>query len=87
MSSSSSAKILLRGGNLLLHNEEGHVIPAISDLLIEGDSIAKIASHIDIQQGEAEVIDCAGKIISPSFIRSHHHLCQTQLKGQHGNDT
>ncbi len=82
----TSSKILLKGGTLLIHNENNHVVPTISDLLVEGSTIAKIEK--DIEPGsDTKVVNCKGKIISPGFIDTHRHLYQTQLKGKHANHT
>jgi cytosine/adenosine deaminase-related metal-dependent hydrolase len=55
-------------------------------LLIEDNKIARISSHITPTAG-TDIIDCTGKIISPGFIDTHHHVWQTQLKGRHANQT
>jgi cytosine/adenosine deaminase-related metal-dependent hydrolase len=82
----SENKILLQGGTLLLHDDNNHVIPTLSDVLIEGSKIAKIAKSIDPDEG-VKVIDVKDKLICPGFIDTHRHLFQTQLKGSHANHT
>jgi len=81
-----ATKILLQGGIILTHNEDDHVIPVRSDLLIEDGRITRIAEHID-SDASMRVEDCKQKIISPGFVDTHHHLWQTQLKGRYGNDS
>lgn len=79
------SSILLRGGTILSHDENDHVIPLVdTDVLIYNDVIAKIGPNLAITPDQdIEVIDCKGKILSPGFIDTHHHLWQTQLKGRH----
>jgi len=77
--------ILLRGGTLLLHDSNDHVIPTKSDLLVTGNIIAKIAPEIEVETGTL-VIDCTDKIVSPGFIDTHRHLWQTPLKGRHADE-
>lgn len=81
-----SQSTLLRGGVLLIHDSADHVVPTRSDLLIEGGRISQIGA--DIQLGPSTtVLDCTGKIISPGFVDTHHHVWQTQLKGRHADET
>lgn len=80
------SSILLKGGTLLLHDDADHVIPTRADLLIEGNTIAKISPDIPASSA-AKVVDCASKIISPGFVSTHAHLWQTQLKGRHSEHT
>jgi cytosine/adenosine deaminase-related metal-dependent hydrolase len=86
MTTQDSFKILLKGGTLLIHDEDNHVVPTVSDLLVQGSTITRIAEIIE-PNSDTKVVNCKGKIISPGFIDSHRHLYQTLLKGKHANHT
>ena len=76
--------ILLRGGTVLTHDENDHVVPLHeTDVLVRGAVISEIGKNISSPSDDTEVIDCEDKIICPSFVDTHHHLWQTQLKGRH----
>ena len=45
------------------------------DLLIQNNKIKKIATNIE--QKNAEIIDCSTKLVIPGLVNSHHHLFQT----------
>lgn len=78
---------LLRGGIILQHDSNDNVqVLHDTDLLIEDGIIVKIGKSIS-SSFNTKVIDCNGKIISPGFIDTHHHLWQTQLKGRHWDHT
>lgn len=63
-------------------------MPTRADLLLQGNTITKIAPDIPVPAGPStKVIDCAGKLVSPGFISTHAHLWQTQLKGRHAHHT
>ncbi|KAK0642803.1 5-methylthioadenosine/S-adenosylhomocysteine deaminase [Lasiodiplodia hormozganensis] len=81
-----ASTILLKGGTLLIHDENDHVVPTKADLLIAGNTISCIAPEIS-DKGIGEVIDCTDKIVSPGFIDCHQHVWQTQLKGRHADET
>lgn len=79
--------ILLKGGTLLSHDKRDHVNPLRqTDILIQADRIAKIGKGLVAPAG-TELVDCTGKIISPGFVETHHHLWQTQLKGCHAEQS
>lgn len=82
----SSQPILLKGGTLLIHDDDDNVVPTRADLLVEGDVITRIEADIT-PGGGARVVDCASKIVSPGFISTHAHLWQSQLKGRHASHT
>ncbi|KAH0832648.1 amidohydrolase family protein [Fonsecaea pedrosoi] len=78
------SSILLRGGTILTHGDKDHVVPLWdTDLLVRNGVITDIGKNISPPSSDTEVIDCKGKIISPGFVDTHHHLWQTQLKGRH----
>jgi cytosine/adenosine deaminase-related metal-dependent hydrolase len=80
------SSILLKGGTVLFHEKDDHVSPLRNtDVLIEGNIIKKIAPSIAAHPG-TKTIDCTGKIVSPGFIDTHHHVWQTQLKGRFSDD-
>ncbi|KAM5343945.1 hypothetical protein ACJ41O_012482 [Fusarium nematophilum] len=87
MTGSATGAILLKGGTLLVHDDQDHVKPlSNTDLLIQANRIAKIGKGITAPAG-AELVNCSGKIISPGFVDTHHHLWQTQLKGCHADQS
>ncbi|OHF02963.1 amidohydrolase [Colletotrichum orchidophilum] len=83
----SANRIVLKNGVLLIHGDDGKVNPQRSDILIEGDKISEIGQNIETGGDDVKVLDCEGKIISPGFISTHHHVWQTALKGRHVNHT
>ncbi|KAJ6539893.1 hypothetical protein DFH09DRAFT_1041912 [Mycena vulgaris] len=82
------SSILLSNGTVLLHDDEDRVSPVRADVLIIDGKIVEIAPSIAPLSPSPDVldIDCTGKIISPGFVDTHHHLWQTQLKGRHADD-
>ncbi|KUJ08673.1 Metallo-dependent hydrolase [Mollisia scopiformis] len=78
--------MLLKGGTVLVHDEQDHVHALKTDLLIEGNTISKTEDDI-LASSSTQIIDCTDKILTPGFIDTHHHVWQTLLKGRHGDDT
>lgn len=73
---------------MLFHEKDDHVSPLRNtDVLIEGNIIKKISPSTTPAGPETKIIDCTGKIVSPGFIDTHHHVWQTQLKGRFSDDT
>jgi len=70
-------RILLRGGTVLsLDARVGDFDKA--DVLIDGTKIAAVAPDVSASvAANAEVIDCAGTIVMPGFITTHHHQYET----------
>ena len=62
---------LLQNASLI----DGSGAPAYScDILIQGDRIVKIASHIDANDGGAnDIVNCQGLTLTPGFIDVHTH--------------
>lgn len=60
-------RILLRGGTVV--SAEG---TAALDVLLEGERIAAVGEKLPA--GDAQVVDCTGKLIFPGFIDGHTHF-------------
>ena len=72
--------ILLKGGTVLIHGDDDKISPVHTDILIETDRITNIGHGIEVPK-DCEVIDCNGKLVSPGFIETHHHVWQAAMKG------
>jgi 5-methylthioadenosine/S-adenosylhomocysteine deaminase len=76
-------RLLLRGGHVLTVDPELGDLPT-GDVLIEGDTIAGVAPHLD---ADAEVIDVSGQIVMPGFVDTHRHTWETAIRGCAPNAT
>ena len=87
MHSQSTPGILLQGGTVLQHDGDDQVqVLRDTDILVKGEVIIEIGKGLTVQP-DTRVMDCRGKIVSPGFVDTHHHVWQTQLKGRHSDDT
>jgi 5-methylthioadenosine/S-adenosylhomocysteine deaminase len=68
--------ILLKNGLIITQNGNRDILEA--DLLIEGNIIKRISP--DIEPEQHHIYDFTGLVISPGFIQSHIHLCQTLFR-------
>jgi 5-methylthioadenosine/S-adenosylhomocysteine deaminase len=67
-------RVLLRGGAVLsLDPKVGDFERA--DVLVEGKTIAAVG--LNLAAGDALVVECAGTIVMPGFITTHHHQYET----------
>jgi 5-methylthioadenosine/S-adenosylhomocysteine deaminase len=73
---------ILADGWLITMNPKREVMESAS-VCVVGDRIAAIGTRTQMVERypEAEVIDCAGKIVMPGMVNTHTHLFQTLLKG------
>ena len=78
--------ILLRGGTVLLHNEDSSHSAKKLDILISGATIKEVGADLSSTKENTQIIDCTNKLITPGFIDTHHHVWQSQLRGRHAND-
>jgi len=71
-------KLLFKGGVVLTMDDDiGDFETA--DILVEGDTIAEVASKIDAD-ADSEVIDSSNRIIMPGFVDTHRHMWQGCLR-------
>ncbi|MEV6158251.1 amidohydrolase family protein [Nonomuraea sp. NPDC052129] len=70
-------RILLTGAAIVTMDPELGVLPR-ADLLIEGDRIAAVG--VDLQAGDALVIDVTGTVLAPGFVDTHRHAWEAQLR-------
>ncbi|KAL3471657.1 Metallo-dependent hydrolase [Aspergillus californicus] len=85
-----SSSILLTNATILVpdnNGTDGVVALRNHSLLIEGRKISRISAEIAPPSPQTTILDCTGKIVSPGFVDTHHHLWQTPLKGRHANHT
>jgi 5-methylthioadenosine/S-adenosylhomocysteine deaminase len=73
---------ILADGWLITMNDHREVLERAS-VAVSGDRIATVGSRAALVRAhpEAEVVDCAGKIVMPGMVNTHTHLFQTLLKG------
>jgi len=73
--------LLIRGGTIVTMNKQNEILRGTS-LLIEGNQIADILpSSFKYEKSNLEIIDASNLVITPGFIQTHVHLCQTLFRG------
>jgi 5-methylthioadenosine/S-adenosylhomocysteine deaminase len=73
----SGANLLIRGGYVLTMDSAGDLPGA--DVHVRDGVIRQIGRNLDVP--EAEVIDAAGKIVTPGLVDTHWHMWNTLLRG------
>jgi N-acyl-D-aspartate/D-glutamate deacylase len=73
----SVRSIILRGGNVC---DGSGADPVPGEVLIENGRIAAVEAPGTFEKSDAEVVDCAGKIVAPGFIDAHSHGDFRKLK-------
>ncbi|GAB4375601.1 MAG: 5'-deoxyadenosine deaminase [Calditrichia bacterium] len=68
--------ILLKNGLVVTQNPQRDIFTG--DILIEDDRIKKIESHIE--KDRHQVVNLKGLVVTPGFIQSHVHICQTLFR-------
>ena len=73
---------ILADGWLITMNDRREVLDRAS-VAVSGDRIVVVGSRAALVRAypEAEIVDCAGKIVMPGMVNTHTHLFQTLLKG------
>ena len=66
----SDRPILLRGGHIL---DPSRDFDGTGDVLIDSGKVESVGGRLG-NPGDAEIVDCAGFIVSPGFIDVHCHL-------------
>jgi cytosine/adenosine deaminase-related metal-dependent hydrolase len=69
---------LIRGGRVYDHGADVHQ-PAVADILIDGDTIARIEPSI--VAAEANIVDARGKLVIPGLVNAHYHSHDVLAKG------
>ncbi|KAH6687778.1 amidohydrolase family protein [Plectosphaerella plurivora] len=81
LSTTSAASILFNGGTIIAWSEEHKSLEIVRNgsLLITDDRIAAIYARGEASAypADTEVIDVAGKIITPGFVDTHRHSWQS----------
>jgi 5-methylthioadenosine/S-adenosylhomocysteine deaminase len=76
-------KLLLKGGTVLSVDPEVGDLHT-GDVLVEDDRIAGVEAGIE---ADAEIVDCAGKIVIPGFVDTHRHTWETAIRNCAPNAT
>ena len=76
-------KVLLKGGTVLSVDPDVGDLQS-GDVLIEDDRIAGVEASIE---ADAEVVNCAGKIVIPGFVDSHRHTWEAAIRNCAPNAT
>jgi 5-methylthioadenosine/S-adenosylhomocysteine deaminase len=71
MSKQNNSRTLFKGGTIVTMDPN---VPNLStgDVLVDGSRIAAVG--VNLQAGDAEVIDATGSIVMPGLIDAHHHM-------------
>jgi 5-methylthioadenosine/S-adenosylhomocysteine deaminase len=74
--------LLIKNAELITMNKQEEVFTG--DIYIKGDTIKDIGKNLHYPKAD-RIIDASGRVITPGFIQTHVHLCQTIFRGK-GDD-
>lgn len=77
-------RLLIKGGCVLTMDAELGDLP-VADVLIEDERIEAVG--VDLEVGDAEVLDARGRIVIPGFVDTHRHTWETAIRGCAPNAT
>jgi imidazolonepropionase-like amidohydrolase len=67
-------RMLLRNTRVLTCSGDGDEKPEAAEVLIEGDRIARVAPHLDVDESAARIVDLAGATVLPGLGDAHVHI-------------
>jgi cytosine/adenosine deaminase-related metal-dependent hydrolase len=73
---------LIKNADVMLTMDDNRRELAGADIMIADGVITQIGH--DLQAGDAEVFNAAGKIVTPGLVNTHHHLYQTLTRAVPG---
>ena len=71
-------KLVIKNGTVITMDGARRIIRG--DILIDGSTIKKIGRLTRSDTEKAKVIEASGLVVSPGFIQTHVHLCQTLFR-------
>jgi cytosine/adenosine deaminase-related metal-dependent hydrolase len=85
--SRTPARLLIRSGYVITMDPDLGDLPS-ADILVDGSRIVKVAPHIDPgPTWDGEVINAAGKLVTPGLVDNHRHMWQGLIRGRSANLT
>lgn len=73
-------KILLKNIHTIVSCDSNDTVYRDCDMLVGSSQILQIGK--DLEDNEAQVIDCSSKVIYPGLIGTHHHFFQTFVRNR-----
>ena len=86
MTPASTRPTLLKGATVISMDDSIGVLP-VADILIREGNIKAVGRDLSDASPTADVIDVAGRIITPGFVNAHMHTWQTGLRSLGSNWT
>jgi 5-methylthioadenosine/S-adenosylhomocysteine deaminase len=71
-------KLIIKNGTILTMNAQREILRG--DILIEGSRIKQIGKISKKDSENSRVIEARNQIVSPGFVQTHIHLCQTLFR-------
>jgi len=84
MARATLKRTVIAGGQVYDHDGDTDQ-PAVADILIEGDKIARIGKGLARRAAGARIVDAAGKLVIPGFVNAHYHSHDVLLRGSFEN--
>jgi putative selenium metabolism protein SsnA len=73
-------QLLIENGTVVTLGERNRILEG-HDVLVQGETVARIAPHGTFQAGPARRLDASGFLVLPGFINVHMHFYSTLVRG------